>query len=106
MTPAWLIDLKRPGLSSATDFVHDGVFHCSIAQMASDALPGAWGFVEWQSSWMPGAMLGGLLIGLIESFWASYVNAQYKDVAVYGVLMLVLLIRPNGLFGKPEIEKV
>ena len=55
---------------------------------------------------LPGAVLGGLAIGLIESFWASYVNAQYKDVAVFVVLMLVLLIRPNGFFGRPEIEKV
>lgn len=55
---------------------------------------------------LPGAMIGGLMIGLIESFWAGYVNAQYKDVAVFGVLMLVLLVRPNGLFGHPETEKV
>lgn len=55
---------------------------------------------------LPGAMLGGLLIGLIESFWSSYANAQYKDVAVFGILMLVLLVRPNGFFGRPEIEKV
>jgi branched-chain amino acid transport system permease protein len=55
---------------------------------------------------LPGAMLGGVLIGLIESFWAGYVNAQYKDVAVFGILMLVLMVRPNGLFGRPEIEKV
>jgi branched-chain amino acid transport system permease protein len=55
---------------------------------------------------LPGAMLGGLLIGLIESFWAGYVSAQYKDVAVFGILMLVLMVRPNGLFGRPEIEKV
>jgi branched-chain amino acid transport system permease protein len=55
---------------------------------------------------LPGAMLGGLMIGMIESFWASYVNAQYKDVAVFGILMLVLMVRPNGLFGRPEIEKV
>ena len=55
---------------------------------------------------LPGAMLGGILIGLIESFWAGYVNAQYKDVAVFGILMLVLMVRPNGLFGRPEIEKV
>jgi branched-chain amino acid transport system permease protein len=55
---------------------------------------------------LPGAMLGGIMIGLIESFWASYINAQYKDVAVFGILMLVLLVRPNGFFGRPEIEKV
>ena len=55
---------------------------------------------------LPGAMIGGVLIGLIESFWGGYVNAEYKDVAVFATLMLVLLIRPNGLFGRPEIEKV
>jgi len=55
---------------------------------------------------LPGAMIGGVLIGMIESFWGGYVNAEYKDVAVFGVLMLVLLLRPNGLFGRPEIEKV
>ncbi len=55
---------------------------------------------------LPGAMLGGVLIGLIESFWSGYMNAQYKDVAVFCVLMLVLFVRPNGLFGRPQIEKV
>ena len=55
---------------------------------------------------LPGAMIGGVLIGMVESFWGGYVNAEYKDVAVFGVLMLVLILRPNGLFGRPEIEKV
>ncbi len=55
---------------------------------------------------LPGAMLGGLVIGLIESFWSSYVDAQYKDVAVFCILILVLMLRPNGFFGRPEIEKV
>jgi len=55
---------------------------------------------------LPGAMIGGILIGMIESFWGGYINAEYKDVAVFGVLILVLLVRPNGLFGRPEIEKV
>lgn len=55
---------------------------------------------------LPGAMVGGVLIGVIEAFWAGYVNAQYKDVAVFAILMLVLMVRPNGLFGRPEIEKV
>jgi branched-chain amino acid transport system permease protein len=55
---------------------------------------------------MPGAMLGGLLIGLIEVFWAGYFSSEYKDVAVFGILVLVLIFRPSGLLGKPEIEKV
>src|ERR1700742_3135243 len=55
---------------------------------------------------LPGAMLGGLLIGLIEVFWAGYFSSEYKDVAVFAILVLVLIFRPTGLLGKPEIEKV
>jgi branched-chain amino acid transport system permease protein len=55
---------------------------------------------------LAGAMLGGLLIGLIEVFWAGYFSSEYKDVAVFGILVLVLIFRPTGLLGKPEIEKV
>ena len=55
---------------------------------------------------LPGAMLGGLMIGLIEVFWAGYFSSEYKDVAVFAILVLVLIFRPSGLLGKPEIEKV
>ena len=55
---------------------------------------------------LPGAMLGGLLIGLIEAFYATYFSAEYKDVAVFGILILVLVLRPSGLLGRPEVEKV
>jgi branched-chain amino acid transport system permease protein len=55
---------------------------------------------------LPGAMLGGLLIGLIEAFWSAYFTIEYKDVAVFLVLVLVLIFRPTGLLGRPEVEKV
>jgi branched-chain amino acid transport system permease protein len=55
---------------------------------------------------IPGAMLGGLLIGLIEAFWSGYFTVEYKDVAAFSLLVLVLIFRPTGLLGKPEIEKV
>ena len=55
---------------------------------------------------LPGAMLGGLLIGIIEVFWAGYFSSEYKDVAVFAILVLVLIFRPSGLLGRPEIEKV
>ena len=54
----------------------------------------------------PGAMLGGLLIGLIEAFWAGYFTTEYKDVAAFSILVLVLIFRPTGLLGRPEVEKV
>jgi branched-chain amino acid transport system permease protein len=55
---------------------------------------------------LPGAMLGGILIGLIEAFWSAYFSAEYKDVAAFSILVLVLIFRPTGLLGRPEIEKV
>ncbi len=55
---------------------------------------------------LPGAMLGGMLIGLIEAFWSGYFTVEYKDVAAFSILVLVLIFRPTGLLGKPDVEKV
>jgi branched-chain amino acid transport system permease protein len=55
---------------------------------------------------VPGAMLGGLLIGLIEAMWAAYFSADYKDVAAFSILVIVLIFRPTGLLGRPDVEKV
>ena len=55
---------------------------------------------------LPGAILGGLIIGLIETMWSGYVSGEYKDVAAFSVLAIVLIFRPEGLLGRPEIEKV
>jgi branched-chain amino acid transport system permease protein len=52
------------------------------------------------------AVLGGLLIGLIESLYSAYFSIDYKDVAAFAILVLVLIFRPSGLLGRPEIEKV
>jgi branched-chain amino acid transport system permease protein len=53
-----------------------------------------------------GAMLGGLLIGLIEFFGVQYLSSDYRDVYVFLVLILVLLVRPQGLLGRATVEKV
>ncbi len=50
---------------------------------------------------VPGAMLGGLLIGALETFWAGYLTIAYKDVAVFGLLAAILVWRPQGLLGQP-----
>jgi branched-chain amino acid transport system permease protein len=55
---------------------------------------------------LPGAVLGGLLIGLIESLWAAYFSSEYKDVAAFTILAVVLIFMPSGLLGRPEVEKV
>jgi branched-chain amino acid transport system permease protein len=55
---------------------------------------------------LPGAMLGGLLIGLIETFWSAYFSIEYKDVAAFSILVIVLIFLPTGILGRPEVEKV
>ena len=55
---------------------------------------------------IPGAMMGGMLVGLAESFTSAYISSTFQNVIVFGVLVLVMLIRPRGLFGRREIRKV
>ena len=55
---------------------------------------------------LPGAVLGGLLIGLIETFWSAYFSVQYKDVAAFSILAITLIFLPTGLLGRADVEKV
>ncbi|MBD8556610.1 branched-chain amino acid ABC transporter permease [Rhizobium sp. CFBP 8762] len=55
---------------------------------------------------LPGAVLGGILIGLIESIWSAYFSIDYKDVATFSILAIVLIFKPSGILGRPEVEKV
>jgi branched-chain amino acid transport system permease protein len=55
---------------------------------------------------LPGAVVGGLLIGLIETMWSAYFSLDYKDVAAFCVLVITLIFLPQGLFGRPDVEKV
>lgn len=55
---------------------------------------------------VPGAMLGGLLIGLLETLFAAYISSGYRDIVAFVILIGVLIIKPSGLFGKQTIDKV
>src|ERR687891_534127 len=55
---------------------------------------------------IPGAMLGGLLIGLAEAFSAAYISSTFQNLIVFGILITVMLVRPSGLLGSPVLTKV
>jgi branched-chain amino acid transport system permease protein len=55
---------------------------------------------------VPGAMVGGLVIGLAEEYVAGYTVSSYRDAIAFGILIIVLLVRPAGLFGRFRAEKV
>jgi len=55
---------------------------------------------------IPGAMLGGFMLGLIENFGASYLSSAYKDAFAFLVLIITLILRPSGLFGQKAMDKV
>ena len=55
---------------------------------------------------IPGAVLGGLIIGIVETFVSMIGLSTWKDAAVYIILIIILLVKPTGLLGKPQVEKV
>ncbi len=54
---------------------------------------------------IPGALIGGLLLGVIESLSGFYISSEYVDVIAFGVLFITLVVRPEGLFGEPQMER-
>ncbi len=59
--PAWMIDLKRPTLTSIDNLIASGQFNCAEAQMASSEFNGAWGFTNYNLQWLPPAVLGSIM---------------------------------------------
>ena len=77
-------------------FMGEGVGFKGIAAMVLGGMGSVWG-----------AVLGGLLIGLTEVLSIRYLGADMVDIAVYGLLLVLLILRPQGLFGKaPSWEKL
>jgi ABC-type multidrug transport system ATPase subunit/pSer/pThr/pTyr-binding forkhead associated (FHA) protein len=61
---AWVLDLKRPDVNASENFVYQGKFHCAEAQLASTDLNGAWGFSDYALTWLPSAVLAGMMMGM------------------------------------------
>ena len=55
---------------------------------------------------IPGAIIGGLLVGLIEQLAATYISPKSSDIVIYALLLLILMVRPWGLFGQRELGRV
>jgi branched-chain amino acid transport system permease protein len=55
---------------------------------------------------IPGAVLGGVLIGLAQSFITGYVSSTYTNLIVFGILIAVMVLRPSGLLGRVQLQKV
>jgi ABC-type transport system involved in multi-copper enzyme maturation permease subunit len=63
--PAWYINLNNPGLNNPADFVQGGYFQCAIAQIGSDTIQGAWGFVNYEQHFLPLAVLSGMTLAML-----------------------------------------
>jgi branched-chain amino acid transport system permease protein len=85
------------------------VMYYGVVSFADGFVPGVKAFtaaVLGGIGSLPGAVVGGLLIGLIETLWSAYFSIDYKDVAAFSVLVITLIFLPQGLFGRPDVEKV
>ena len=89
-----------------------GVLLCSTVptlQPTTGSMPGIRAFtaaVFGGIGSIPGAMLGGILLGIIETFSKAYLSTQFSDAIVFSVLIIILLVKPAGLLGKQIQEKV
>ena len=89
-----------------------GVLLCSsypILQPTTGSMPGIKAFtaaVFGGIGSIPGAMIGGLVLGIIEILAKTYISSQLSDAIVFGILIVVLLFKPTGLLGKVVQEKV
>ena len=89
-----------------------GVLLCSTVptlQPTTGSMPGIRAFtaaVFGRIGSIPGAMLGGILLGIIETFSKAYLSTQFSDAIVFSVLIIILLVKPAGLLGKQIQEKV
>ncbi len=85
-----------------------GIYYNSIDPLMG-FLPGLKAFVAAVFGGIgiiPGAMIGGYFIGVVETFVSGYGSSMYKDAIVFAILILVLVIKPSGLLGKTTKEKV
>jgi branched-chain amino acid transport system permease protein len=85
------------------------LMHYGVVNFADGFMPGIKAFtaaVLGGIGSLPGAVIGGLLIGLIETMWSAYFSIDYKDVASFSILAITLIFLPQGILGRPEVEKV
>ena len=89
-----------------------GVLYCSMYPVlvpTTGSIPGIKAFtaaVLGGIGSIPGTLVGGLLLGIIEIFGKAYINQELSDAIVFSVLIIILLVKPNGLMGKKVTEKV
>jgi branched-chain amino acid transport system permease protein len=85
------------------------LFYYGVVSFADGFVPGVKAFtaaVLGGIGSLPGAVLGGLLIGLIETLWSAYFSTDYKDVAAFSILAITMIFLPQGILGRPDVEKV
>ena len=75
----------------------------------TDSMPGIKAFIAAVFGGIgsiPGAMLGGILLGVIENLSKAYISTELSDAIVFGILIIILVVKPTGLLGKKINEKV
>ncbi|HHY23145.1 MAG TPA: branched-chain amino acid ABC transporter permease, partial [Clostridiaceae bacterium] len=85
-----------------------GIYYNSINPLMG-VLPGLKAFIAAVFGGIgviPGALIGGIAIGVIETMVSGYASSLYKDAAAFAILIIILLIKPSGLLGKDTREKV
>src|SRR5262249_37308564 len=105
----FIIAAALAAVAGTVDLAYYGVVELVLRLFAAGFVPGVKAFpaaVLGGIGSLPGAVVGGLLIGLVETMWSAYVSTDYKDVAAFSILAITMIFLPQGILGRPDVEKV
>lgn len=100
---AWALSLTMAGIGGVLYAHKTASIDLNLAAVGLRAFPAA---ILGGIDSVQGAILGGLLVGIVESVGAGYLGPEYRDVIAFGIMFLVLMWRPSGLFGTKELVRV
>ncbi len=100
---AWAIGLMLAGVGGVLYAHKTASIDLNIAAIGLRAFPAA---ILGGIDSVQGAIIGGLIVGVVETLGTGYLGAQYRDVIAFGIMFLVLLWRPSGLFGTKDLVRV
>jgi branched-chain amino acid transport system permease protein len=100
---AWAIGAIMAGIGGFFYANVAATIHIGVAAIGLRAFPAA--MIGGLSS-VEGAIIGGIIVGLVEQFSAAYLGADWRDVSTFGLMFVILIVRPYGIFGRPPVVRV
>jgi branched-chain amino acid transport system permease protein len=94
------------GLAAAAGLLAAPIVYVNPAMSSAVGLKGFAAAILGGMGSIPGAIVGGLMLGVVESMSAAFISSEYTRAILYGIMVLVLMVKPSGIVGETTVEKV